>query len=519
MTKNGTNITQAFEIFSASEGIEIAKKIVSLIIDAEESESNPRNSFWEMTEADILNASKTYASQRIIEKLILSEKFNIQLVKAIVFQIPVKHPLKQKWIGIIEDSGLTVSKNCSKLLYFFYKLKMILWELKNFLLNLEVLFSINSILQLNSCSRNFSFVLGMHPVTISQQVPDESLHTFKNWFNVFNKDSSSHLSFLEVGAIKLANIIKSVWYFRLFLKLMVSLFLKGEFKLFFQFLNVIRAWQIINLLISNRIIADSKVNFYFEGGYGITKELWMYKSVKANFSTNVVFTSVSIEPQMSHEMNHSIIKKYRIATWDKLLVIDSEHKDRLCDQGGYSPQNVQVVGPIFWADINHEILKDENLISVFDTEPQLDSFNLNRLYKYGYDNIQANLLFLSDVFELCDELRITVIHKSKRLLTHKRYPEYTEFFNQALDSYSSLRISPESVAASRVIMNCDLGTIAYPGSTTAVVAKYFGKASIYYDPLSSMRSFKEINGIPVIHSKSELREYLRGLRSNQNLLR
>ena len=98
MTKNGTNIAQAFEIFSASEGIEIAKKIVSLIISSEESESNPRNSFWGMTEADILNASKTYASQRIIEKLILRNIGNVM-------------HLQQTWIRMVTSMLVGIQRS------------------------------------------------------------------------------------------------------------------------------------------------------------------------------------------------------------------------------------------------------------------------------------------------------------------------------------------------------------------------------------------------------------------------
>lgn len=512
-SKSRIELNQSYRTFLASQKFDLAKVIVAELVNLEKSKVEPQLAVDEEENNYFYRYSDIYISQRLIQDLILSEKFVIELVTAVTNGVPIKYPLKKEWISTIQKLGLTVSRRRSKFFFVWYLTVNSLKEIKRFFINHQLIFKIKICLDSNPGSHNWNFVIGMHPITISQQIEDGSLHTFKNWFHNFigQKKGNYSLLFLEQVQIKLTDIWRVNLFFCLYVRFLKLILAKNSFRSPFSIFSITRTCQLLSLLLSNKIIASNKVSLYFEGGYGIVKEVWMNKSEKFNFETNILFTSSSLEPEKNGEGDRGALKKYDLATWDNLLVIDDAHEQRFFTRTDFSIHKISVVGPIFWADINYELLLRKNSIAIFDTEPQLNSYHLNRLFSYGYDDIEVNLTFLNDIFEVCSRLNIHIFHKSKRLLTHKRYPEYTKFLERSFNSIPNLVHIPEYVAASRLINNCDLGTIAYPCSTTAVIAKLFGKPSIYYDPTLSLNSFAEIDGVRIVHGKTQLREYLTNL--------
>lgn len=498
----------SYKEFLSSIRLDQAKRIISSIIDFEKSRMQQRNHLLNTDE--LINLAEVYLTQKFFEKLILNEKFTVALISSTVDRIPIRYPLKKEWIELISSENIPISSRRSSFLFRIFRLKTTLWEIKNGIKNTKLISKIDARISTENVENHYQFVNGMHPVTILQQDSGPDSETFKNWLieNKKNPEEKTRIEFLEADPINGRDILyffSNIFHYIKWLSGFVS------FKNFFiaiKFLNLTRMLQISVLLLSDRVISTHKVTLFMEGGYGIVKELWMSKSNKKNYDSIVVFTSASIEPEDQYEAYSGAIKKYSLSSWDRLFVIDQNHKNRFIEYAGLLAEKIEVVGPIYWTDIDYSLHPNKKSLAVFDTEPQINSYHLNRLFKYGYNNIDNNIVFLTTIFSICQDLGIHVIFKSKRYLTYKRYPKYQEFLDRYVNNLKHLERIPEYVAASRVIRSCDLGTVALPCSTTALISEKYGKPSVYYDPISSLKKFGEINGIPVIHGEKELRDYL-----------
>jgi hypothetical protein len=510
----GFDLEKAYKIFLSSGQLDKAKEIVSSIISFEKSQLQQKNLVSGKNE--LINLTNVYLTQKTLEKLILNEKFNIALILATVNKTPIRYPLKKKWAQLIRSADIPISSNRCSFLFGIYRIKSILFEVNNGIKNTKLILKIQSHISSNTGEVNYQFINGMHPVTILQQNSSSDLDTFRNWLSQLNDKSAemAEIIFLESVNFGFRDILQFIFNIYHYLKWSLRILRLSSTTPCMEFLSLTRLFQISTLLMSNRVIGHHKVTLFMEGGYGIVKEVWMEKSGKKNFQTVLVLTSASIEPESEHEAGDGVIKKYQLSSWDMLYVIDQVHKDRLIKYGQYLPEKIVVLGPIYWTDVSYEFTSTQMSLAVFDTEPQLNSYNLNRLFKYGYHDIDNSLTFLSDIFSICEELGIHVFFKSKRLLTYKRYPAYREFLANSKKKFRNLEPIPEYVSATRVIKNSNIGAIAFPGSTTALISEKYGKPAVYYDPISSMQKFDKINGIDVIHGKKNLKNYLTVLISN-----
>ena len=83
---------------------------------------------------------------------------------------------------------------------------------------------------------------------------------------------------------------------------------------------------------------------------------------------------------------------------------------------------------------------------------------------------------------------------------------YLETLN-TLNRENNFHILDGDISAAYLIENSDI-TISYPFTSTAVIAKFKKKVSLFYDPSGKISKFdKASHNVPIISTKNELKKW------------
>ena len=117
--------------------------------------------------------------------------------------------------------------------------------------------------------------------------------------------------------------------------------------------------------------------------------------------------------------------------------------------------------------------------------------------------------FIKDILEICSDLDIHILYKSKRNFSKRIHPKYKSFIRNLSNKYFhfiSNDISPN------YLIHESNGCISFPFTSTSLLAKFQNKKCCFYDPTSRLIKYKlQTNDIALIQGKFELRDWLNSL--------
>ena len=117
--------------------------------------------------------------------------------------------------------------------------------------------------------------------------------------------------------------------------------------------------------------------------------------------------------------------------------------------------------------------------------------------------------FIKDILELCIDLDIHILYKSKREFSKSIHPRYKSFIKNLNNKYFhfiSNDISPN------YLINESNGCISFPFTSTSLLAKFQNKKCCFYDPTSRLISYEiQTNNITLIQGRVNLRDWLNSL--------
>jgi polysaccharide biosynthesis PFTS motif protein len=154
-------------------------------------------------------------------------------------------------------------------------------------------------------------------------------------------------------------------------------------------------------------------------------------------------------------------------------------------------------------------------ISVFDYLPGVNHYGTSTLSDLGYYSWEANLKFLTQIYEICEKNRFLLLHKSKRPISPKNIPLS---YKKSINIFDPLyyRNIDTRVAVKRILLASKV-SISKPITSPAIVAKEIGLHSIYFDPLGRVqKSDPALRGIPIFSEKNEMEKYLQSIMDQQN---
>ena len=112
-----------------------------------------------------------------------------------------------------------------------------------------------------------------------------------------------------------------------------------------------------------------------------------------------------------------------------------------------------------------------------------------------------------NVLKIAKTLNISVVHKPKRNIGNRRTKAYKKLLTDLSKFENYIPIDPKFNAYS-LIINAEI-CISQPFTSTGLMAKYFNKNSIFYDPLKLMSANDPAKrDVKFINNFVELKNYI-----------
>jgi len=247
--------------------------------------------------------------------------------------------------------------------------------------------------------------------------------------------------------------------------------------------------------------------YLFHNSGWIYRPLWTYEAEKKGSEIIFYFYSTNCENFKRVNEYPPLNYGWETMSWSRYLVWDKYQADFVKRAVG-SEVKIDVVGIINFHSGNSILptLPKEGLVAVFDVQPMRSSFYKTLGIDLEYYIPEIANQFLSDITEVTSR-NGSILHKRKREVGKIAHPKYRNFMRLMETSPNYILIDP-NLSASRLIEKSDM-VISMPFTSTALIAREFGKPSIYYDPSGIIqKDDRAAHGIPIVVGKLELRAWV-----------
>jgi len=285
------------------------------------------------------------------------------------------------------------------------------------------------------------------------------------------------------------------------------LLLKGKSEILVGYYELIVARR---FLLVPRIELPDKV--IFSDNHGVLMPIWVNQLMELGVSVDYLFFS-SYDSPTTYDSEDPRQDFWKLNSWPNVVCVDQYQADFISENLIYKDQNVEIGGFPFFNDCNFIIpSSDRFIISIFDFEPGKDHLGISTISECGYNTFKVNEEFISHIYKIAQELDAIIYHKPKRRsVLENRSSEYRKFI-AALDPRYYLSLPPE-VSPARLILDSNC-TISMPITTPSLIAKSYGKNSLYFDPLGVIkRDDPALRQIPLANNPIDLQNIINSMKN------
>jgi polysaccharide biosynthesis PFTS motif protein len=248
--------------------------------------------------------------------------------------------------------------------------------------------------------------------------------------------------------------------------------------------------------------------FLFDHSKFVYRPLWTYIVEKKEAKTILYFYSTNNESIILSKSIKRSNAKWSVMNWTNYWVWNVEQFDFVKQLTSFR-NNITITGPILTGNIllNDKLNLPKKSVTVFDVQPQRD-------FKYSlfcepsdYYIPSITNQFLDDIFDIVKSKKATMVYKGKRsigkLAHYKHRIKMLEFSKEKEFMIIDSDISPAILCE---VSNC---VISFPFTSTSLIAKQYGKPTVYYDPTGKIDKLDPAAyGIQIISGRIELTQWL-----------
>jgi polysaccharide biosynthesis PFTS motif protein len=245
----------------------------------------------------------------------------------------------------------------------------------------------------------------------------------------------------------------------------------------------------------------------FHNSGWVYRPLWTYDAEQLGARITFYFYSTNCEtlkrPDGETIRDHS----WRAMNWPRYVVWDGYQAEFVRDAVGDGPA-IEVAGSIGFSTSARELPDvPRDAIAVFDVQPwRASGYRALGLAEEYYTPTTASR-FLLDIHAAARQYGVPMLLKRKREIGKWLHPRYAAVVEQLGASDHFIAVDPD-ISATRVIEASGVA-ISMPFTSTALLAREIGKASIYYDPYGVVqKDDRAAHGIPVVTGADELKRWL-----------
>ena len=243
----------------------------------------------------------------------------------------------------------------------------------------------------------------------------------------------------------------------------------------------------------------------------LVRPLWSFEIEKFNKTSHLLLYSLN---SFGHKMKdfeaNDPSALYKLQ-YTNFIVWDDDHI-KILDRIFQSKENInyEKFGPIIINPSYNKIkIVDDKVISVFDISPKRKSF----------EEITENTIifpeyiieFISNIVELSHNLNFKILYKPKRDIYNSKilHKSYKKKIIEILQNEKNIIQFSNNDCMMSIIKKSN-AVISYPYTSTANIANFLNKPSIYYDPSNLLDNKDQffLKGVPLIQNKNMLHEWL-----------
>lgn len=332
-------------------------------------------------------------------------------------------------------------------------------------------------------------------------------HSAKNKINI--QTEGYNVIYKKSPFPRLCNILN----FIKFLFFGVALFL-------YSFLTTLLGkWQFAILygeILKSYLIYFSEKNilakeYIFNNSGWVYRPLWTYLAELRG--SKIIFFFYSTNCEKIKLINNSSL--YNIgwdsSTWNNFLVWDQRQKE-FVEEFSSPDASITVVGPI-------PLLPDFVRISVNVKTPVIALFDVSPMRTTVYNSLglgweyyipEVVNKFILDVVTVAKKNNCTILFKSKRDVGARSHPLYRSLLSKLSNCENFIEI--DSAVSAEELLRCSHCSISMPYTSTAVIGKFRGVPSFFYDSTGMcIDDDPAAHGIQVIKNQDSLNDLIKSL--------
>ena len=275
-----------------------------------------------------------------------------------------------------------------------------------------------------------------------------------------------------------------------------------------QWWEVVLFGQLVDFVFVARLRPQRLARAYvFHSARFIVRPLWTYVAEKAGATIDLAFYATNLETfGVSSSQPRPFWPGYTGMTWARYAVWD-ENQAQLLRDFGHGNATIVIVGPVGFTDGLAPPIVPAGSVAVFDVTPQRLASLAIRGIPQPYYTVSLWSRFMADVRDVLRLNGQTMIYKKKREIGKVADPQFRTALARLRSAEDAIAVDPD-VAAQHVIRQAD-AVVSMPFTSTALVARAMGKASVYYDPLGVLAAEPRLaHGVPVIGTKEAFSAWL-----------
>lgn len=413
--------------------------------------------------------------REIVSKIILS----ISLKKKICL------PLPSELFSFFEVEGVKINKFFSKIIFIFICFKEIVKscvEVYKIILEKNNFRNENHI-QIYDKQIFHKFRENQNPKDlISWLINNYTINKFSIIYCNSNFKSYYRDQILIIGE---NNYLPQLFFFQKIIFFLWCIFFLSKSLFYLLFNKWVLALMSHEILIAKKISMSKKIasDYFFSNSNAYYKPLWTYIAEKKGSNVVLFFYSSSflgfkkLNKYLPNETALEIYKWKNIITWSDSF--EKFLKDQIFEKKINFQLYNQPIDMTDFDDLDLSSILEKKFISIFDIPPRRECIRLLNMPGSEYRSELNGINFLNDIVSLAIYDNLYFVIKSKRIMNREYSKRYKNFVTNINKRPRVYYLSPE-ISSSRVISS-SLATISIPWTSTAFIAKYYNKPSIFYD--------------------------------------
>lgn len=241
------------------------------------------------------------------------------------------------------------------------------------------------------------------------------------------------------------------------------------------------------------------------------RPLWTYIAEEKCVEVILYFYSTNnIVPKNSEGKYYTELYNKGYMNWPKYYVWDSYQKDFINYTVKEKNYDIEIVGPIPFESkliFKKQQKEQHKIASIFEVNVFNDYHNAKIGHPSDYYIPSVLLKFHQDIYDIINSHKnLKGLMKRKRN-DHKIHKDYIKQVNKLYASENFKQIDVNTDAESLILSS--IASISVPFTSPAIIAKYHGIPSVYYDPVGHIQpDDRGLSGVPLIQNKEDLALWL-----------